>query len=176
MAPMIQTTRKMAALSLGVISVSLCLGAGCEPRRAQDLSRLDEMQTVDLDIKGHAFRCWVADNDDTREAGLMNVAPDLMADLPDGTHRGMLFVFPSDNPAHHGFWMKNTVIPLDIAFIRANGVIVTIRTMAPHDLRHTSATAPYRYALEVNANLFSDLDINEGDTIELPNSVLTPQD
>ena len=172
MALMTPRYKHKTGLSLCVICLSLVVGAGCEPRRARDLSRLDEMETVDLEIKGQSFRCWIADNDETREAGLMYVSADQVATMPDGTHRGMLFVFPSDNPAYHGFWMKNTIIPLDIAFVRANGMIVTIRTMAPHDLRHTSPTAPYRYAIEVSANLFKNLDIREGDTLQIPESVL----
>jgi uncharacterized membrane protein (UPF0127 family) len=130
------------------------------------------MEAVDLEIKGHAFRCWVADNDALRTVGLMNVPAEQMTPLPDGTQRGMLFVFPADKPAYHGFWMKSTIIPLDIAYVRADGRIVTIRTMAPLDLRSTPATAPYRYAIEVNANLFSELGIQEGDTIPIPESVL----
>jgi uncharacterized membrane protein (UPF0127 family) len=68
--------------------------------------------------------------------------------------------------------MKNTIIPLDIAFVRVDGRIVSIRTMAPRDTRNYYSKAPYRFALEVNANTFSRLGIKEGDTIEIPKSLL----
>jgi uncharacterized membrane protein (UPF0127 family) len=115
---------------------------------------------------------WVADDDDERERGLMFVTAEEMAALPDGTERGMWFIFDAEQSARHGFWMKNTIIPLDIAFVRSDGRIVSIRTMAPRDTRHYYPKAPYRFALEVNANTFSRLGIKEGDGIEIPKSLL----
>ncbi len=152
--------------------LSVVIGTGCEPPRARDISRLDEMETLDLTAKENTFHLWIADNPGARETGLMNVPAETMATLEDGTHRGMLFVFPADQPAYHGFYMKSTIIPLDIAFIRLDGTIVSVRTMVPHDLSLTTPTASYRFAIEVNANLFADLDINAGDAVQIPESVL----
>ena len=163
----------LLSLKWGIGMAVLVVGlVGCDPPRAQDLTRLDDLTTVDLLIKDHKFQCWVADNDDERMVGLMNVPADRMAALPDETERGMLFVFPYDQSARHGFWMKNTIIPLDIAFISSSGRIVTIRSMVPHDLNTTNPTGPYRYALEVNVNLFSKLGIVAGDSVEIPQAVL----
>jgi uncharacterized membrane protein (UPF0127 family) len=77
---------------------------------------------------------------------------------------GMLFVF--DSPEFQRFWMKNTLIPLSIAFIARDSVISDILEMAPLD-----TTTPYistklaRYALEMNAGWFQSHDIRPGDTV-----------
>ena len=95
-----------------------------------------------------------------------------MAPLPDGTERGMIFVF--DRSVRDSFWMKNTIIPLDIAYIDTNGKIVTTYTMAPLDTRsgHYRPDSPYRYAIEINARRLSELGVEKGDVLEIPASVL----
>lgn len=156
--------------SLRILAVIAGLGAaGCSP---DDPNELDQMRQDVLRINGHAFDVWVADTPEVRTRGLMFVKKEEMAPLPDGTQRGMLFVWSEDQPQAQGFWMRNTIIPLDIAFIRASGEIVTIRTMAPLDERLYYSEAPFRYALEVNAHVFSDLGIRKGDHLEIPESLL----
>ena len=85
---------------------------------------------------------------------------------------GMLFVFPSDRTG--GFWMMNTLIPLSIAYIAADGTIVTLRDMEPcgsdqqRCAREAEAylpEAPYRYALEVNQGYFDARGIGVGDSV-----------
>ncbi len=98
-------------------------------------------------------RVEIADTQDTEEIGLMcrtSLEPDA----------GMLFVFPDDTRA--SFWMKNTLIPLSIAFLDAKWHIMAIMDMRvapdpsdppPSDL--FAPTRPYRYALEVNQGFFT---------------------
>ena len=102
----------------------------------------------------------------------MFITSEQMADLPDGTRRGMLFVF--DYERVRSFWMKNTIIPLDIAYLDTNGIIVAPHTMAPLDDRHGqySSQLPARYAIEVNAGVWQQLDVRKGDLIEIPTSAL----
>ena len=134
---------------------------------------LDDRETVDMEINGHAFRAWIADDAAERKLGLMHTTADEMAPLADGTERAMLFVFDSDQPTRNGFWMKDVIIPLDIAFIRSDGVIATIRTMAPlTEFPTYNSQESYRYTLEVRGNIYSDLNISEGDTVQIPESVL----
>ena len=141
--------------------------AGCSPGEP---NALDRMRADVVLIEGHAFKVWIAETAEEVERGLMFVTKEQMAALEDGTERGMLFVFDFERTT--GFWMRNTVIPLDIAFIRADGTIVTIHTMVPLDERSYRPTEPYRYALEVSANVFSRLGIRTGDNVQLPESVL----
>jgi len=151
---------------------ALVLGAGCEGCSPSEPSELDKLLTVTMTIKGQAFELWVADDDATRQRGLMFVTREQMAPLPDGTKRGMLFVF--DYSQHLSFWMKNTIIPLDIAYVTTNGEVTATHTMVPLDERpfqYPSGT-PARYAIEVNGNVFVDLGLAAGDKIEIPTSAL----
>jgi len=150
------------------------LGARCaadDPKQGNNLNVMVEEANT-LVVGGQKFQVWVADSSEERQRGLMHVTAEEMAALPDGTERGMWFIFPNEMSTRHGFWMRNTIIPLDIAFVRADGKIVTIHTMAPLDERNYYPKAPYRYALEVNANVFSRLGVREGDRVEIPKSLL----
>ncbi len=145
--------------------------AGCGPTAPNPL---DELGTVDLTIKDRAFRLWIADDYQERLRGLMFVTAEQMAPLPDGTERGMIFVF--DHEQQMSFWMKNTIIPLDIAYLDSDGVVLSMYTMIPLDTRvdQYPSREPARFAIEVNAQVFSDIGLNEGDRIEIPSSLLKP--
>lgn len=115
------------------------------------------MPQMDLVIHKHALTAEVAGNDADRMQGLMHRRM-----LPE--NRGMLFVFT--NVAYHGMWMMNTYIPLSVAFIDEAGVIINIEDMQPHTRDSHSATAPARYALEMNLGWFRKRGIKPGMTIE----------
>lgn len=145
------------------------LDTGCNEDSA---SHLDKLPTVDISLNGHPTKLWLVDNTSDQNRGLMNVSRDQMAPLPNGVDRGMLFVF--NRSVRDAFWMKNTIIPLDIAYIALDGTIVTIYTMAPLDTRSGvyAPTAPYRYAIELNAHRFADMGVKAGDRVEIPPSLL----
>jgi uncharacterized protein len=103
----------------------------------------------------------VADDDEEREVGLMN-RESLPADA------GMLFVFEEDSSG--GFWMKNTLIPLSIAFADSGGTILRILDMEPCEADPCEIYDPgvfYRSALEVNRGAFDRLGVEEGDRLTL---------
>jgi len=93
-----------------------------------------------------------------RAAGLMH-----RTELPDG--KGMLFVFDRDQRL--SFWMKNTVIPLSIAFISSDGRITEIRDMRPLDLTPVVSARSVRYALEVPQGWFSRVGVGTGDVVRM---------
>jgi hypothetical protein len=70
------------------------------------------------------------------------------------------------------FWMKNTRIPLSIAFIDQQGRIVDIQDMEPFSLRTRVSARPAQYALEVNQGWFKKNGIDVGDSVHLPFTVL----
>ncbi|MDC8830017.1 DUF192 domain-containing protein [Alteromonas gilva] len=74
---------------------------------------------------------------------------------------GMLFKFDPEKQA--SMWMKNTFIPLDVAFIDRNGVITDIKPLQPQDLTSVGASTLVRYALEMNQGWFAEHDIHVGD-------------
>lgn len=92
------------------------------------------------------FNVRVVDNEETRAKGLMDIQS--MSD-----DDGMLFVF--DEEDHHGIWMKNTYIPLDVVWINESGTIVDVATLQPHDLIGHSPKGPAKYVLEVKAGTFT---------------------
>lgn len=98
----------------------------------------------------------IADTPSLRERGLMHRK--IL-----GKDDGMLFQFPEKR--NLSFWMQNTYIPLDIAFINDNGGIIQISEMNPLSTRLVTAKIPCRYALEVNRGWFRENDIGEGDKI-----------
>jgi uncharacterized protein len=103
----------------------------------------------------------VADTPQKRDKGLMFVK-----NLPD--NKGMLFVFSGET--YGGFWMKNTLIPLSIAFLDSDGKILKILDMLPckEDICPTyDPELSYHYALEVNIGWFEKNQIKEGGFVEL---------
>jgi hypothetical protein len=104
----------------------------------------------------------VADSPEEREVGLMD-RESLPADA------GMLFLFDEDTAS--GFWMKNTLIPLSIAFVDAEGTIVSILDMEPCESDPCEIYNPgvvYRSALEVNQGAFDDWGVQVGDRLTPP--------
>jgi uncharacterized membrane protein (UPF0127 family) len=81
--------------------------------------------------------------------------------LDDG--QGMLFVFDRDKPA--SFWMKNTFVPLSIAYINSDGTILEIHDMRPEDLSLVRSSRSVRYALEVPRGWFDRAGIGPGDRV-----------
>ena len=106
-------------------------------------------------------RVEIADSPDEQARGLMNRTA-LAED------RGMLFVFEEEQEL--SFWMKNTLIPLSIAYMDSEGHIVDIQDMKPLDDEepHYVSAEPARYALEVNQGFFEERGVEVGNRAELP--------
>ncbi|QNM84115.1 DUF192 domain-containing protein [Sphingomonas sabuli] len=118
------------------------------------------LQEVPLTIasggKVHRFTVEVARTDEQQTHGMMfrtAIAPD----------RGM--VFPYDQPQMLAFWMKNTLIPLDMIFIRQDGTIARIATAVPLDLTGVPAGEPVVAVLELAGGRAAELGIKPGDTV-----------
>lgn len=90
--------------------------------------------------------------------------------LPDG--RGMIFVYDSDR--RMAFWMKDTLIPLSIAFLAADGTIREIRDMRAGSLEVIESERSARHALEVPLGWFDRVGLGVGDRFELPPDLLAP--
>lgn len=81
---------------------------------------------------------------------------------------GMLFVFEREQVL--SFWMKNTLIPLSIAFLDARGTVVRIADMTPLSIDTVSSERPAQYALEVQQGAFARYGLAVGSTLEIPAS------
>jgi uncharacterized membrane protein (UPF0127 family) len=113
--------------------------------------------TTQLSAGMHLIKAEVAANDPERQQGLMH--REKMAN-----NAGMVFVF--DGPATQCMWMKNTLLPLSVAFIDANGRILNIEDMKPQTLDSHCSKGPVVYALEMNLGWFKQKNIKPGSTIE----------
>lgn len=133
--------------------------------------QLKDLEIVELKInveteaeakKELKFKCWVMDTFLKRQEGMMFLEKQDVSDK-----QGMIFAF--NLASKQSFWMKNTYIPLDIAYLDANGKIVKTYTMRALDT-YTDYTSvkPAKYVLEVNKGVFKKLGIKVGMTFELP--------
>jgi len=114
------------------------------------------LKALQLKVAGHALRAEVAATVEQRMKGLM-----FREKL--GTNDGMLFVF--DEPGYHAMWMKNTPLPLSVAFVDGEGRILNIIDMEPHTLDQHAAAGPARYAIETNKGWFAQRRIKPGDKV-----------
>jgi uncharacterized membrane protein (UPF0127 family) len=111
------------------------------------------MPVMELTAGFHRIEAEVAATDRDRQVGLMN-----RREMP--PQRGMLFVFDHENT--HCMWMRNTYLPLSVAFIDARGVIINIADMKPQTEDNHCAKVPARYALEMNVGWFAQRGIKPG--------------
>jgi uncharacterized protein len=136
-----------------LLAVGILLFAAPAPAQTANLQKID--------IAGksgtHSFLVEIAANEEQRARGLM-----YRKDLPEG--RGMLFDFKREEDV--GFWMKNTYIPLDMIFIRADGTIRRIAANTePLSERTVPGGGPVRYVLEVIGGTAGKLGIEPGDKV-----------
>lgn len=109
----------------------------------------------------------VASTSAQRQTGLMN-RPKMSA------KRGMFFIFPKD--VEGGFWMKNTILPLTIAYIGVDGTVQELRTGVPYDDQNILKPAkPYRYVLEVNKGWFERNGLGVGSVVTIPEGLPVPE-
>ncbi|MBR4436563.1 MAG: DUF192 domain-containing protein [Spirochaetales bacterium] len=120
-------------------------------------SKNSDLQTQVIRINQWELTVETADTLESQEKGLMG-----RENLDE--NRGMLFVYERD--AKKSFWMKNTTIPLSIAYIAADGTIREIYDMEPLSTRTVDSRYSVRYALEVNQGAFDRHGIKAGDKVE----------
>lgn len=131
-----------------------CFG-GCNSTKTVDPFGL---RTVNLTVGGVSLKAEIAEDDQSREMGLM-----FRDSLPED--HGMLFIF--DQPHQASFWMKNTKIPLSIAFLENDRVISEENSMRPFDeTLIQSRSDKIRYAIEVNAGWFDRHQVKPGTKVE----------
>ena len=111
------------------------------------------MPVLELTAGFHRIEAEVAANDQNRQVGLMNRKA-----MP--PQHGMLFVFNHENT--HCMWMRNTLLPLSVAFMDAGGTIINIEDMQPQTEENHCARRPARFALEMNLGWFAQRGIKPG--------------
>jgi uncharacterized membrane protein (UPF0127 family) len=143
-------------LLAGAVSLSVVSGACAEIDHPQTGLRVEPL-VVETTHGPVRLQVEVADTPQKREIGMMfrtSVAPD----------RGMLFDFPHAEPA--SFWMKNTLIPLDIIFIGTDGRILNIASAKPLDETAVPSHGAARGVLEIGGGRAAELGIEPGDLVK----------
>lgn len=142
--------RRATVLLSTLVFALTCAGCASVPA--------DASGNPELKLHGHRIEVEIAADDATREHGLMD-----RTSMPAG--HGMLFVFPDSQV--RTFWMKNTLIPLDMLFFDADRKLVTLLANVPPCKADPCpvypSTAPARYVLELNAGAAAKLGVHEGD-------------
>ena len=123
---------------------------------APALAQQAPLPVVQLNAGMYLIRAEVAADYGSRMTGLM-----YRATLP--SNAGMLFIFDDDQ--RQCMWMKNTLIPLSVAFIDEHGTIINVEDMAPQTEDSHCASRPSRYALEMNRGWFAARGIKPGSRI-----------
>lgn len=147
----------MSSSSRHTLRVSFLCGFMCFVTLACSSAEHGELHT--MSVGNTEFRVEIADTEESRRIGLMN-----REQLPEG--QGMLFVFERDQRL--SFWMRNTSIPLSIAYISSDLVVREMHDMTPFSLDPVRSSRSVRYALEVNQGAFREAGIEPGDTVVLP--------
>ena len=154
-------------------TIALCIAAllaACSPQAAPSAPAPQAtelglpqsgLETVPLTITSgsqvHRFTVEIAATPEQQQHGMMHrtsIAPD----------RGMLF--PYDQPQNVAFWMKNTLIPLDMIFVRADGTIARISTAVPHSEAPMPSGESVVAVLEIAGGRAAELGIRVGDRVE----------
>lgn len=151
------------------------------PLRHNDyrVHQVGDLQKVDIKIHSkksdgtkaeHPLKVWVMDTYGKRQEGMM-----FLEDQDFTEKQGMLFVFPQAE--YQRFWMRNTLVPLDIAYISADKTINSTYTMRALDERTDySSAGRSTWVLEAKAGLFKKLGIKKGDKVDIPDSVKAKDD
>jgi len=143
----------LLALILAACSAQELDSDAAAPDKTPDILDLEVIELIVGDV---SVKAEVADTHESRQQGLM-----YRQELAENA--GMLFVYPQ--AWRLSFWMKNTYIPLDIAFIDRGGMIVDIQSMQPLTTRSHQAPFAIPYALEMNKGWFEANGIETGDRV-----------
>lgn len=146
---------KVVLLVFLSLFLTSCDGAGSRTDNNKNI-----LTILTVDGAEHVFNIELALTPDVQAQGLM-----YRTEMPEDA--GMLFYFGQE--AERGFWMKNTLIPLDMFFIKADGIIHHIHENAiPNDLTSIRSQGPVAAVLEINGGMSAQLKISPGDKVLHP--------
>ena len=142
----------------GLVAIALFLGSlSSDPENPEAIER-EPLTIVTADGEVARLQVEIAETADERSVGLSG-----RREVPDGT--GMLFIFQGSSP---GFWMRDTTVPLSVAFLARCGDIVDIQDMEPLSLDLHNTDEEYNFGLEVPQGWFTDNGIMVGDLVSIP--------
>jgi uncharacterized membrane protein (UPF0127 family) len=144
----------------------LALTAGATSCNSEEPADAGEAGVVKMKIGRETFSLEVADTPKKQQLGLMH-----RKSMPQD--RGMIFVFPDEQ--ERSFWMKNTLIPLDIIYMDAGGKVVSVKQMKPLDETSVPSDGPAKYAVELNQGAAKRAGVAAGDVLTVPEEAREPR-
>src|SRR5476649_1699378 len=141
----------------------LACGQVNNPSRVHQLKSL---KVAKLQAAGHPISAWVMDDEAKDAEGMM-----FLTDKEVKSSEGMIFLFPTLQTADKGFWMHNTLIPLDIVYISKSKRVVSISQGKVLDDKSLYPTGPYFYVVELKAGTAKKLGIKPGTKWEIPDTL-----
>lgn len=157
-----------------ILGLALVLPLGCDKTTTatntaqQPTTNPDgpqKLPEIKFRIGNADFTVEVADTDAEHAIGMMS-RPSNPAD------RAMLFVFEEE--IERAFWMKNTLIPLDLIYLNRNGRVVSIKFGLPKDMRSIPSDGPAKYVIEMNRGRAAQIGLKPGDVVVIPEAVREP--
>ena len=118
------------------------------------------------------MKLWIMDNPSKRQEGMM-----FLVDREVKDDEGMIFVFPETQPddGKHGFWMHNTPLGLDIAYIGKDKKIISIAKGQPFNDTMLEPKGEYLYVIELKLGLADRMGLKVGDTVKIPETLRTDE-
>jgi len=141
-----------------LVLLMACSGDGSDP--------FTDLVRVALTSGPTRFAVWIADTPESRARGLMDAVEGDLAVGGDGSIPAMLFVF--EQPEFVAFWMRDTEVALDLAYLDPSGRIVEVHGLLPLDETPVASSVRVSFAFEVAAGTLAAQGIGVGDAIELP--------
>ena len=149
-----------------LVLVAACTSGGGGPPPGGGGSDLSGFAIETITVDGVAIEAWLAETPAQQAQGFMDATEAQLADLPDGTPRGMLFVFAAPQPV--SFFMRDTFVALDLAYIRADGTIAEVHELVPLDETPVPASEPIQFALEVRRGTLAANGLGPGSVLVIP--------
>lgn len=150
--------------------------AATKPQKAAEASnpkrlyQLADLQKAKIEIDGKSISVWVMNDEGKREEGMM-----WLDDKDVKNDEGMLFVFPAVQPVQNGFWMQNTVLPLDIMYFSHAGKLINTQEGKPFDETSLKPTSPYLYVVEMKQGSAKRLGFRPGSSLVVPKDATQAQ-
>lgn len=136
------------------------------------INQLKDLKTVEIPAPKSTVKLWIMDNPSKRQEGMM-----FLVDREVKDDEGMIFVFPTVEPddGKHGFWMHNTILGLDIAYISKDKKIVSIAQGQPHNDTMLDPKGEYQYVIELKLGFAERLGLKVGDKVKIPETLRTDE-
>ena len=136
-------------------------------RNPSRINQLNTLRQVDFVVKGKTIQSWVMDDQSKTQEGMM-----FLTDKDVRNDQGMLFVFKDVRKPDDGFWMHNTLIPLDIVYIDSKKTVVAMKQGKVQDDTSLKPGKEYQYVLEVKGGQAAPLGLTPGTTVQFPSDVV----